>query len=37
VDELRRQRSREYWLEHQALLAETDKLIKEQRPASGSR
>jgi cysteine synthase A len=31
VDELRRQRSREYWLEHQALVAETDKLIREQR------
>ena len=34
VDELRRQRSREYWLEHQALVAETDKLIREQRPKS---
>jgi cysteine synthase A len=31
VDELRRQRSREYWLEHQALVTETDKLIREQR------
>jgi cysteine synthase len=31
VAELRRQRSREYWLEHQALVAETDRLIREQR------
>jgi cysteine synthase A len=37
VDELRRQRSREYWLEHQALLTETDKLIKQQRPAGGDK
>jgi cysteine synthase len=32
VEELRRQRSPEYWLEHQALIAETDRLIREQRP-----
>jgi hypothetical protein len=32
VDELRRQRSPEYWLEQQALVAETDRLISKQRP-----
>ncbi|MBI5486816.1 MAG: pyridoxal-phosphate dependent enzyme [Deltaproteobacteria bacterium] len=31
VAELRRQRSREYWLEHQALVPETDRMIREQR------